>query len=334
MCGFETKPLVAASEEEAAEQLSRLSETALAGEADGTPFRAHLLGPLVDEARGYLSPPAVWFDAVGESAAPRCGALDGVRLVGARVRWPGGVVRLRRDQILSARLWGVGLRFADGDRAQAATLLLHAAANAVREAVEGVRKAEQRRGRLHVCDHGYGRRFEWLALDILNEERHVATRAALAEDLFEKTDLRLRVAGLHETARVQVSAVTGRSLHERKVAAIPRPEELVLLTPRTLAIALDRPDAAELLAAAEIQRLRQRCGGVGHDRVEWLARGLHGFLKAAIARATEHPVGPLAFVPDPIRRFTRAFAAREARRAEEARQRRFDLASGLRRKAA
>jgi hypothetical protein len=76
-----------------------------------------------------------------------------------------------------------------------------------------------------------------LILDILNEDDRRARMAPLVEDFLEKTDFRVKYPEVKRRrgARVQVTSIIALELHETKLQAINLAEELVFLSPLSLA---------------------------------------------------------------------------------------------------
>ena len=151
---------------------------------------------------------------------------------------------LRIDQMLDARFWGIGFSFETPSHGNFFARL------AVRTSVR--RLASELRDLKKILEHlrpktltdefkvlpePANRRFEHLILDILNEDGRHAWIARLEEDFLEKTDLRVKYAGLNRSrgARVQLTLITAPELHESKLRGIRSVEELVFLSPRSLA---------------------------------------------------------------------------------------------------
>ena len=139
-----------------------------------------------------------------------------------------------------------------------------------------------------------GADFEHLMLDILNEHRDQARDASLVEDFLEKTDLRVHVGDLNRKrgARVQVTASLDPVHYQTKLAAIKRLEELVMLSPVSLAHFGDDNSATVTERASKIRKK----------------------LYMALKRRHESPLGPVSSVPESLREMVRKFVENEATR--------------------
>ncbi len=237
------------------------------------------------------------------------------RLEGAEVK--GASLTLRRGQLRSQRDWGLGLRFADpmARRLYATTLLR----GAIHDLVCGLHALleidRQVTGNFHGrLSSGLGWRFERLVLDLLNREHTRAREASLCDDLLQKTDLFLEFAAGHE-ARVQVSCLADRARHDRKLALIPAREELVIVTPRTLAGALMGGRGCHLVSRDEraVLLANWRC-------LDGLAAALHRQFCEALEQARAHPLGPAAALPGPLAHLLIRFVEHEAPFAWQARR--------------
>jgi hypothetical protein len=221
-------------------------------------------------------------------------------------------ISLRRSQVRSARAWGVGLRFVDPMVTRLyATELLRSAAGQLAALVAGLFEIDRETGpsfQGKLCLSGSGRRFEQLVMDILNGDKVRAQRASLADDLLRQTDLLFDLRPGRAVA-VQVSTVIDRDLHDRKIRRLRGREELVTLTPRLLARAVQGPGAEGLLSEQDLSAIR--LSACASDE-EGLARHLHTSFLRAIHDPCNHPLGPAATLPPPIIRLVTRFVEREA----------------------
>jgi hypothetical protein len=270
-------------------------------------------------------------DPVAELDAP----LVTSPLKAIAVETPSGPIRLPIAQVAAVRAWGIGFEFDDPEVANAAAqtlvdLTLHRVAVDLRDLVDIERWLRRRTAArataagatatateelVHIVPDAGGRLFEQLILDLLNEEQLVARRAPLREDFIEKTDLRVHVPRLNRRrgARVQVTQTIFQNRLEQKLARIPRVNEFVILSPRSLAEALDHEAGTELLSPADLDVFWAMFPRPPID-IEEMARGLKQILAAAMAQPITDPRGPLALVPEPLRRLVRSFVAAEAYR--------------------
>ena len=232
-----------------------------------------------------------------------------------------GEVRLRLDQVVALRFWRVGFAFDQVDIAAMLELDVHEAH--VRRFVTDLGdlaviqqrlSGHERTGDIQVVADRASRGFEQLLVDILNEHEPVARRARLEEDFCEKTDLRVRVHGLGRKhgARVQATRIVKFALHSAKLDEIRRKDELVILGPWSLAEALSPGGAADL-SPAEAEAFWRSFPDRPETVVELAAR-LREVFDQAVAAVPTDPRGPMAAVPEGLRRYLRAYVASEARR--------------------
>lgn len=294
--------------------------------------RDALLTQVFDELRRRKAPPAWTFPAEGSlrvDDGPATGAPEqqpetpdealvprAPRLMELRVDFEGRSIAVRLEQAIAARHWGVWYALGDPGhqdlldaawRRSEAAWLVRALAFLNRLAPGYAAE------RLVIFPGRIGADFEQLVLDVLDEERRTARHATLDEDLFEKTDLRVRVPGLDRKrgARVQVTLVTEPARLGRKLGKVAHRDEVVVVSPHTLAMgawgmagteSLSREEAAALLEAV----------GTHPTSAEALALGLRTvFVRAMAAPGT--PLGALLRVPAPVRRWVRAYVTAQAR---------------------
>ncbi len=243
-----------------------------------------------------------------------------------RAEGPEGETLLRIDQAIAARAWGIGLEFEDPLVADAvATLLVHLAIHRVAMDLRGLEDIERWLERrpaaeaagdsIHIVPDILGRRFEQLMLDILNEHEAIARRAPLVEDFVEKTDLRVHVPDLNRRrgARIQVTQTTYPERLEQKLARIRNVNEFIILSPRSLADALDHEEGMELLTPSDLDEFWSSFQRPPMT-VEEMAAGIKRIFRKAMDRADEDPRGPIAFVPGTFRRLVVAYVTAEAYR--------------------
>jgi hypothetical protein len=158
-------------------------------------------------------------------------------------------------------------------------------------------------------DHeGIGGRFEHLMYDVLNELEQQARFAPLAEDVLERTDLRVTYPSLSRRngARIQVSLAAVASHHQRKIGSLYLPGEFICLTPMDLALCALFPPAAPVFEGFGWEVFWASLGEK-HQNEDELARVLHDIFVDALSFPRLHPLGPLWILPPPLRQFIRAF---------------------------
>ena len=160
--------------------------------------------------------------------------------------------------------------------------------------------------------------FENLMIDIPNEETCTASRAPLDEDLREKTDLRIHLNGLNRRrgARIQVTQTTASNRYYEKLSRIRHLREFVILSPVALAEALMQEGVIGAKGQAPIsaKHLDQLWRYFGHppQTISECARMIKRALLSALQHANEHPLGPAASVPPPLRSLIRTYVMDEA----------------------
>lgn len=269
-------------------------------------------------------PSLTWCEAEPEEVgAWTVGRRCRIERVAARVG-EGAPVMLRLDQLISARAWGIGFRFDEAEVAdELARALAEAAVRSFGRDLGDVQRIVRRfvpesdADEIRMVPRPEQRQFERLMLDILNEDERRASAARLREDFMEKTDLRVSYPGLDRKkgGRVQVTQTSGRSHHAAKLDAIRRVNELVVLSPLTLAdyIVDSRGDSEVSRSIAEdLNRVGQGVDDAGADT---LAMRLRARFLEAIDQPHTSPAGPLAQVAAPLRRVVRAWVESETRRA-------------------
>lgn len=280
-------------------------------------LRRALLSQLIKQFEQDVRPPQHVFPARADvhPCEPSSGLGASVASIsGLRFGNPESL-RIRLSQAFAARHWGVWYAL-DDPEAQAwleaswSRSVIAAFEMNLRDLNRMPQKPWLDRTRWDVQPVGY--LFEQLVLDILNEERPLASRAPLHEDLIEKTDLRVSYPSLQGSggARVQVTLITDEELHGSKLRRIAHGEEFVVVSPITLAGAVvglgpmksfTRAQRDAVFAA--LSRPAQTAGVV--------AAALKGHFLRALGK-TESPLGPLLSIAPSIRHFIRVYVEREA----------------------
>jgi hypothetical protein len=261
-------------------------------------IRPTLFDALLGDFKQNLKPPVRWFPALDVVIATGQESDEAVveRLRYLRIEGPAGEVRVRVDQLFASRRWGIGFSIQNPEMDKlVAKVLVEWAVQQLATGLQDLFHIDRIWRPTRGTPAGFistpqGAQFENLMLDILNEEQYVARRARLYEDFMEKTDLRVHVPKLQRKrgARVQVTQISRPTLHNRKLSTIHNVEELVILSPLSLAQeAVDSPAGAEPIKA---------------------------LLLLALESATAHPLGPVAEVPADLRRLVRKFVNAEAHR--------------------
>lgn len=231
-------------------------------------------------------------------------------------------VILRPDQVLSSRRWGVWFTFEDEmlERAYLA-LLVGKSRQLLASNVKNLWNLEatylsQRSNLSHDPEWHTGTRggrFEHLMMDVLNEFSPVAKPAPLAEDILERTDLRVKYPGIKREngSRVQVTLASDPKLHDRKVHALVVPLEFILLTPLELARCAVHPPCDSQFAEFAWPEFWTSLGGPRRD-VHAFALELHDLFVEAISYPLRHPLGPIGFLSSPMRQFIQTFTQHRA----------------------
>jgi hypothetical protein len=233
---------------------------------------------------------------------------------------------LRVDQMLNARFWRIGFRFETVDLCDAfARLLVRSATRRLASDLLGLQrilarfspKALQRE--LRIVPHPVEKRFEHLILDILNEDDRHAYLASLVEDFLEKTDLRVKYAGLERRrgGRLQVTSIVAPELHKSKLDAIKLAEEFVFLSPLSLAEfvgSLKGHSLAVSISGTPSFTLTPlwNCIEAKPADVPQLASELKRIMFCALTEKPDSPLGPMVRVPLPIRQLIRFFVETRA----------------------
>ncbi|MCY1079815.1 hypothetical protein [Archangium lansingense] len=281
------------------------------------PFRRVLVTKLLKQLAHDVRPPQQVFRAreVIHQAPPS--AEPGAQVpsrAGLFIESP-GVPQFRPSQAFAARHWGVWYVL---DTPESQARLEASWARHVISMFETNLRAMNRLPASFRLDKMLGESetvgpwFEQLILDLLNEEQHVARRASLLEDLFEKTDLRVRYPTLKRKrgARVQVTLITDEELHGTKLRRIAHSDELVVVSPLKLA------EAA--LGLAEMPPLTQQQKDdlfAALSRPAPSVRAVAAALKRHFLQALGHPaspLGPVLAVAAPVRRFIRMYVEHKA----------------------
>jgi hypothetical protein len=235
-------------------------------------------------------------------------------------------VTLRFDQMLDARFWRIGFTFETLDLCNAfAQEIVRSATSRLASGLLGLQRILERfssktpKRELRIVPYPWDRRFEHLMLDILNENDRHASVAPLVEDFLEKTDLRVKYRGLKRSrgGRVQVTSIVAPELHKTKLEAIRLVEELVFLSPLSLAAFVDSlrdQTAASPISSAPSFALAPlwACLEVKPTDVPQLASELRRIMFRALEGAPDSPLGPMVRVPLPMRQLIRLFVETHA----------------------
>ena len=284
-------------------------------------FRANWIRRLLDVFEQNLQAPLRTFPA---KAATKWNPDDDLppRLVIS----DGDEILLRADQAFSAHRWGTWFDFDDEALERFYTaFLIYRALNRLASNIKYLWNIEATflsgfsRLSADVAwqSGGRGGRFEELMMDILNEEALVARPATLAEDILERTDLRVSGSGItiKEGARVQVSLTAIPELHDRKVRSLMVPEEFVILTPLEFARSAVHPPTHKLFDTFNWDEFWSALGG--RRSVHELARQLHALFHDALSIPPRHPLGPMWHIPSPLRKFIRLHTRQRAEKSSK-----------------
>lgn len=235
---------------------------------------------------------------------------------------------IRWDQGVDARFWGIGLRLSD-ETAELAlrALLWERALQELTEALRSIvavqlRVRERTAAFFSQCSGSNpGLDFEQLLLDILNEDERVARHASLREDWLEQTDIRLKYPELqrHRGARAQVCLSPKRVHKEQKLERMAFPQEVAVISPRTLAEHAARGGLEETLTTEQVEEFWCSLPRFPAD-VSELSRELRTLFGDALTTKQKRDagLGPIDSIPSPIRRYIRSFARQEAVRSTAA----------------
>ena len=233
---------------------------------------------------------------------------------------------LRFDQMLNAQFWRIGFTFETLDLCDAfAQEVVRSATRRLASDLLGLQRILERfspktlKRELRIASQPMDRRFEHLILDILNEDDRHAHVAPLLEDFLEKTDLRVKYAGLKRSrgARLQVTSIVAPELHKTKLEGIKLAEEFVFLSPLSLAEfvgSIQTHATASSISATPSFALAPLwdCLEAKPADVPQLASELKQIMFGALTRTPDLPLGPMVGVPQPIRQLIRLFVETHA----------------------
>jgi len=277
----------------------------------GRQIRPTLFDEVLNQFKVNLRPPMRWFPAadVVITDEPTTPIVRHLRIEG-----PTAEVQVRVDQLIASRRWGIGFTIpnAEADKL-VANVLIDSAVHKLGIGLQDVFRIEKiwrpSQGRpVGFVNTPNGTQFEHLMLDILNENQQVAHKARLYEDFMAKTDIRVRVPRLQRRhgARVQVTQISRPQLHVRKLSTIHKVEELVILSPLSL--------AQEAVESKYPLPFLDECSAGRPDSIPVAAEAIKAVLLGAIENATKHPLGPMAAVAPELRSLIRDFVNAEAHR--------------------
>ena len=283
-------------------------------------FRQNWVGKFIAPLRPLMQNPEKRFPAESATTCPFQELANGhVRPPAIRVKHRDEIIVLRPNQVISARRWNVWFEFDDEslDRAYD-EFLVQAARQELSSNIQSLWNLETTylsgRSRLELNpEWSFGHRgefFEHLVLDVLNESTSVAKRANLAEDILERTDLRVTFPSLNRRrgARVQVSITADRAQQDRKTRDWHLPDEIILLTPVELAAKALSPPKTILFDKFPWDVFWESFGSKNWSE-ETFAQELHQLFVDSFSFATAHPLGPMWLLPKPLREFIRIFVA-------------------------
>lgn len=306
--------------------------------ASGPPaFRTGLAGPLVEKLERDLAPPRHLFPVEQVEhqppSHPNAAAPSNTPIEALHCLDRDRPVRLRVDQALAARAWSIG--FTGGEEGlperletRWRQLQLQRFSGAL-NFLSRMQPPSKRQKIPPLVPDPIGASFEQLVLDLLNEEELVAHHASVEEDLYEKTDLRVKLPELQRRrgARVQVTLMSEPAKLEEKLRRIRWVRELVVVSPLTLAQAAITQSGTTLFPKAESDPFWS-CLPKSTDPIT-VARALKQRLLSATT-APPAPEGPRAHVPEPIRRFIRRYVRNEALRSSAEMRERMEAAGPAR----
>jgi len=285
-------------------------------------FRNDLVPTQVAHAQVQMPPQSdSWSTELGTDSRPTLG----FQLVDASFDGAPSTM-LRFDQMLDARFWRIGFTFETSDLGDAfAQEVVRRVTSRLASELVDLHQILERfsqktlKQELRIVPYPGQRRFEHLILDILNEEDRHARMATLIEDFREKTDLRVNYAELQRRhgARVQVTSIIAPEHHETKLQAIKLAEELVFLSPLSLAEYVDslrdHPPVAEKPGTSPFALAPLwDCLEVKPANVPQLASELKRVLFRALTGTPDSPLGPMVRVPVPARQLIRLFVETHA----------------------
>ncbi len=291
--------------------ISRYKEIAAAKMKHDYDFRQSWTAIFVNAFQGLLRHPAKYFPA---KAGMMCGNIRTLL-----VSHHQGNVTIRDDQAVSARRWGIWFDFEDENLARSySDQLVNSALKKLDSNIGGLRYIEttylagySKLSSTPRYDYeGSGRQFEQLMCDVLNELEHHARFAPLAEDVLEKTDLRVTYPFLSRRngARIQVSLTAQREHHRNKIESLKMPGEFICLTPMDLALCALCPPTAPLFENFGWDDFWASLAKRYQNENE-LAAVLHDLFVETFSFSQVHPLGPMWILPPPLRQFIRAFTA-------------------------
>ena len=276
-----------------------------------TPLRERTFGVLLSDTMRMIEPPAITHSAEAVMFQSRKAIPDLTFHIPGEKR-----CSLRADQLISLRHWGIAIRPREQDlhRSLGAFLYTHCLSE-LNSLVTGLHRMSKSGARLNEaefvpCREDHGFLFERLVLDILNEHGAFAHHAPVDEDLLEKTDLRFRHPGIQRPrgARLQLSFSSSPSIVAQKAARILNEQEFVIVAPATLAAAIHDRREDPAFAHFNFDSLWQALPGKPATTEE-VGRSIKGIFKEALSRRLDHPWGPAAHVPAPLRQFILQFVA-------------------------
>ncbi len=285
-------------------------------------FRANWINLLLEEFQAALHTPIRTFPATASSQwTPQDPTPPSLTVVRGPIN-----TFVRPDQVLSARSWGTGFTFDDKDLERFYTaFIVHRALNRLASNIKFLWNIEATflSGNSKLTTEpqwrqGKASKFEHLMIDVLNEETATAVPAPLAEDILERTDLRVYYPGIKrkEGSRVQVSLTAIPELHDNKVRTLFVPDEYIILTPVELARSAKHPPAHPLFENFPWDDFWSCFGG--KLNIHDLAWKLYDLFHEAISFPPRHPLGPMWHLAPVLRWFIRIYTQHRAEKSTDA----------------
>lgn len=247
--------------------------------------------------------------------------LDEPFIIGIQVQTQSETFLLRLDQVLALHFWGISYRFQNPiltlwlkRRLIQQTLDKFAVALRSLQDIENHFYKKYSKDKLTPITSfkGKGHQFEQLIYDILNEIEYTTHKAKLFEDFWEKTDFRFKAPhlGRKNGARIQVTSTTDFVSHNRKILKIKYANELIIISPRTLAEAVYKHEKG-FYNDFNLEEFSKIIGPYHSiKQLSYLLRDV--FFDALDNHRFDDPRGPLAAVPVPVRQLVRSFVRLEA----------------------
>ena len=291
---------------------------------------------LLDQVRDALVRINTWYFAESAVSAPTLDLSSSLKDVGQRAETyvvskthQSGFCLMRYDQLIARKAWGIGYYM----KKQALTeqLVTALAQQSVEDFARDLvdlafilpRVLDNPERYPQLVPPRFGRNFEQLITDILNEHSPHASLSRLKEDYTEKTDIRVQYKNLRRQrgARLQVTSTANRHHHLKKVETIWMPTQMVILSPWSLACAVrndSSPPHRNVLFSCDL--IESLCDSIENnlDNTADLAEKIREILCGATKMPSQNPQGPIAHVPAALREVIRVWVRAEAFRTTKA----------------